>query len=58
MKNLETYDVKQQNPRPIQNVTYLRNYEATDLRKKKQTLLMAVKRKTFEIAAVLCCGGL
>jgi hypothetical protein len=42
--------VKQQNPRPIQNVTYLRNYEATDLRKKKQTLLMAVKRKTFEIA--------
>ena len=37
IKNLETYDIKHQNPRPIQNVTYLKNYKATDLRKKKQT---------------------
>jgi hypothetical protein len=50
MKNLETYDVKHQNPRPVQNVTYLRNYEATDLQKKKQILLMVVRRKTFETA--------
>jgi hypothetical protein len=27
MKNLETYDVKHQNPKLIQNVTYLRNYD-------------------------------
>jgi hypothetical protein len=49
MKNLETYDVKHQNLRPIQNMTYLRNYEATDLWKEKRTLLMAVSRETFEI---------
>jgi hypothetical protein len=42
--------VKHQNLRPIQNVTYLRNYEATDLQKEKLTLLMAVMRETFEIA--------
>jgi hypothetical protein len=36
-KNLETYNVKHQSPRPIQNMTYLKNYEATGLRKKKQT---------------------
>jgi hypothetical protein len=47
---METYDVKHQNPRPIQNMTYLRNYEATNLRKEKRTLLMAVKRETHEIA--------
>jgi hypothetical protein len=42
--------VKHQNLRPIQNVTYLRNYEATGLQKEKLTLLMAVRRETFEIA--------
>ena len=31
MKNLETYDVKHQNPRLIKNVTYLKNYKATNL---------------------------
>ena len=50
MKNLETYDMKHQNPKPIQNVTYLRNYEATDLWKKKQTLLVVAMRETSEIA--------
>jgi hypothetical protein len=50
MKNIETYDVKHQNPRPIQNLTYLKNYEASDLRKKKQTLLVDVRRETSEIA--------
>jgi hypothetical protein len=44
MKNLEIFDVKHQNPKLIQNVTYLRNYETTDLQKKKQTLFVAVKR--------------
>jgi len=38
------------NPKLIQNVTYLRNYEATDLWKKKQTLLVAARRETYEIA--------
>jgi hypothetical protein len=47
---MEIYDVKHQNPRPIQNMIYLRNYEATNLWKEKQTLLMAVKRETHEIA--------
>jgi len=47
---MKTYDVKYQNPRPIQNVTYLRNYKATDLRKKKRALLVAIRRETFEIA--------
>ena len=50
MKNLETYNVKHQNPKPIQNVTYLRNYEATDLWKKKQTLFVVTRRETSEIA--------
>jgi hypothetical protein len=50
MRNLKTYDGKHQNPRPIQSVTYLRNYEATNLWKKKRTLLMAARRETFEIA--------
>jgi hypothetical protein len=50
MKNLETYDVKHQNPKPIQNLIYLRNYEATDLWKKKQTLFVAARRETAEIA--------
>jgi hypothetical protein len=49
MKNLETYDVKHQNPRPIKNVTYLKNYEATDLQKKKQTLLMDIRRETLKL---------
>ena len=49
MRNLETYDGKHQNPRPIQSVTYLRNYEATDLWK-KWTLLVAARRETSEIA--------
>jgi hypothetical protein len=49
MRNLETYDVKHHNPRPIQKMTYLRNYEATDLRKKKQTLLVAVRREISKI---------
>jgi hypothetical protein len=30
-------------------MTYLRNYEATDLRKKKQTLLVAVRREISKI---------
>jgi hypothetical protein len=50
MRNLETYDGKHQNPRPIQSVTYLRNYETTDLWKKKRTLLVAARRETSEIA--------
>jgi hypothetical protein len=50
MRNLETYDGNHQNPRPIHSVTYLRNYESTDLWKKKQTLLMAARRETSEIA--------
>ena len=53
-ENLETYDGKHQNPRLIQNVTYLRNYEATNLwkkkKKKKRTLLVAARRETSEIA--------
>jgi len=31
-------------------VTYLRSYEATGLWKKKQTMLVAVRRETSEIA--------
>jgi hypothetical protein len=31
-------------------VTYLKSYEATDLWKKKKTLLVAVRRETSEIA--------
>ena len=65
MKNLETYDGKHQNPRLIQSVTYLRNYEATDLWKKQRTLLVVTRREISEIAqlgeatvAVLWCGGL
>jgi hypothetical protein len=50
MRNLEIYDGKHKNPRPIQNLTYLRNYEATDLWKKKRTLLVAARRETYEIA--------
>jgi hypothetical protein len=50
MKNLEIYDGKHQNLRPIQNVTYLRSYKTTDLLKKKQPLLVAVRRETSEIA--------
>jgi hypothetical protein len=50
MKNLETYDGKHQNPRPIQSVTYLRYYEATDLWKKRRTFLVAARRETSEIA--------
>jgi hypothetical protein len=50
MKNLETYDGKHQNPRPIQNVTYMRYYEATDLWKKRRTFLVAARRETYEIA--------
>jgi hypothetical protein len=50
MKNLETYDGKHWNLRLIQNVTYLRSYEATDLWKKKQTLLVALRRETSKIA--------
>ena len=49
MKNLETYDVKHQNPKPIQNVTYLRSHKAIDLWKKKRTLLVAARRETYEI---------
>jgi hypothetical protein len=49
MKNLETYDGKHQNPRPIQSVTYLRNYEATDLWKKKWTLLVATGEKLLKL---------
>jgi hypothetical protein len=49
MRNLETYDGKHQNLRPIQSVTYLRNYEATDLWK-RQTLLVVARRETSEIA--------
>jgi hypothetical protein len=37
MKNLETYNVKHWNPKLIQNITYLKNYEVTDPQKKKQT---------------------
>jgi hypothetical protein len=50
MKNLETYDGKHQNPKLIQSVTYLRNYETTDLWNKKQTLLVAARRETSKIA--------
>jgi hypothetical protein len=50
MRNLKTYDGKHQNLKPIQSVTYLRNYEATNLWKKKWTLLVAARRETFEIA--------
>jgi hypothetical protein len=31
-------------------MTYLRNYETTDLQKKKRTLLVAVRGETSEIA--------
>jgi hypothetical protein len=31
-------------------MTYLRSYKTTDLWKKKQTLLVAVRRETSEIA--------
>ena len=48
-EELETYDVKHRNPKPIQIVTYLRNYEATDLWKKKRTLLVAARREISEI---------
>jgi hypothetical protein len=47
---METYDGQHQNPRLIQSVTYLRNYEATDLWKKKRTLLVAARRETSKIA--------
>jgi hypothetical protein len=50
MKNLETYDIKHQNPRPIQNITYMRNYDTIDLRKKKWTMFVVVRRKTSKIA--------
>jgi len=50
MKNLETYDVKHYNPIAIQNVTYLRNYKATDLRKENHTLLVVAMREIYEIA--------
>jgi len=50
MKNLKTYDMKHQNSKLIQNMTYLRNYEAADLRKKRQTLLVVVRRETSKIA--------
>jgi hypothetical protein len=50
MRNLETYDGKHQNPIPIQSVTYLRNYEATGIWKKKQVLLVVARRETSEIA--------
>jgi hypothetical protein len=50
MRNLEIYDGKHQNPRPIQSVTYLRNYKAIDLWKKKRTLLVAARRENSEIA--------
>jgi len=50
MKNLEIYDMKHQNPRSIQNVTYLRNYEATNLRKEKWTLLVAARKEISKIA--------
>ena len=46
-EELETCDVKHRNPKPIQIVTYLRNYEATDLWKKKRTLLVAARRRNF-----------
>jgi hypothetical protein len=49
MRNLETYDEKHQNLRSIQSMTYLRNYEATDLWKKRP-LLVAARRETTEIA--------
>jgi hypothetical protein len=49
IENIKTYDVKHQNPGPIQNMTYLRNYEAIDLRKKR-ALLVPTRRETFEIA--------
>jgi hypothetical protein len=49
MRNLETYNGKHQNPKLIQSVTYLRNYKATDLWKKKRTLLVAARRETSEI---------
>ena len=44
MKNLNTYDVKHQNPKLIHNMTYLRKYETTDLQKEKWTLLVVVRR--------------
>jgi len=53
MKNLEIFDVKHQNPKLIQNVTYLRNYETTDLQKKKQTLFVAVKRNLWNCSAIV-----
>jgi hypothetical protein len=31
-------------------MTYLRNYEVTDIQKKKQTLLVAIRRETSKIA--------
>jgi hypothetical protein len=31
-------------------MTYLKSYKATDPRKKKQTLLVAIRRETSEIA--------
>ena len=49
MKNLKTYDMKHQNPKPIQNVTDLSNYEVTDLQNKMCKLHVAVKRETSEI---------
>jgi len=49
MKNLETYDMKHQNPKLIQNVTYLSNYEETDLQNKMCKFHVAVKRETSEI---------
>jgi hypothetical protein len=47
MKNLKTYDVKHQNPKLIQNMTYLRNYEAADLRKKKADIVYGCKERNF-----------
>ena len=51
VKDEESGDIcgKYQNPRPIQSVTYLRNYEATNLWKKR-TLFVAARRETSEIA--------
>ena len=47
MKDLETYDVKHHNLRHIQNMIYLKIYEAIDLQK-----FMAIRRETSKIYSI------
>jgi hypothetical protein len=41
--------MEHQNLRLIQNVIYMSIYEATDLQKKKRTLLVAIRREISKI---------